>query len=94
MNMYIYLNERYIHTPYNLVQAGPQGLGAPFCKYRKGCPRCTSYKMEEPRVHRHKLLLPLRYPSLQQKLHVYIYMYIHIYDTYIILQMTMLLVVA
>jgi hypothetical protein len=32
-------------------------LGAPFCKYRMVCPRCTSYKMAEPNVHRHIFLL-------------------------------------
>ena len=49
INIYIYID-----IP---VQVGPEGLGAPFCKYRMVCPRCTSYKMAEPNVHRHIFLL-------------------------------------
>ena len=39
------------------VQVGSEGLGAPFCKYRMVCPRCTSYNLAEPNVHRRNFLL-------------------------------------
>ena len=34
-----------------------RGLGAPFCKHRMVCPRCTSYKMAELNVHIYNVLL-------------------------------------
>ena len=38
------------------VQIWPEGLGAPFCSYRTASPRCPSYKLAEPNVHRGRLL--------------------------------------
>ena len=45
------------------VQIGPEGLGAPFCSYRKASPRCPSYKLAEPNVHRGRFLLQNGSPS-------------------------------
>ena len=39
------------------VQVGPEGLGAPFCKCRMVWPKCTSYNLAEPNVHRCNFLL-------------------------------------
>ena len=41
----------------NPVQIGPEGLGDPFCSYRTASPRCPSYKLAEPNVHRGRFLL-------------------------------------
>ena len=45
------------------VQIGPEGLGAPFCSYRTASPRCPSYKLAEPNVHRGRFLLQNGSPS-------------------------------
>ena len=45
------------------VQIGPGGLGAPFCSYRTASPRCPSYKLAEPNVHRGRFLLQNGSPS-------------------------------
>ena len=51
------------HTQYIPVQIGPEGLGAPFCSYRTASPRCPSYKLAEPNVHRGRFLLQNGSPS-------------------------------
>ena len=55
--IYIYIC---IYIP---VQIGPEGLGAPFCSYRTASPRCPSYKLAEPNVHRGRFLLQNGSPS-------------------------------
>ena len=45
------------------VQIGPEGLGTPFCSYRTASPRCPSYKLAEPNVHRGRFLLQNGSPS-------------------------------
>ena len=46
------------------VQIGPEGLGAPFCNYNMASPRCPSYKLAEPNVHRGRFLLQNGSPRL------------------------------
>ena len=55
--MYIYI---YIYIPVQ-VQIGPEGLGV--CKYRIVYPRCSSYNLAEPNVHRRNFLLQNGSPS-------------------------------
>ena len=41
----------------------PEGLGAPFCSSRMASPRCPSYKLAEPNVHRGRFLSQNGSPS-------------------------------
>ena len=45
------------------VQIGPEELGAPLCSYRMASPRCPSYNLAEPNVHRGTFLLQNGSPS-------------------------------
>ena len=57
-----FYTQKLLHT--NIpVQIGPEGLGAPFCSYRTASPRCPSYKLAEPSVHRGRFLLQNGSPS-------------------------------
>ena len=56
-------NNKTTHIIYIPVQIGPEGLGAPFCSYRTASPRCPSYKLAEPNVHRGRFLLQNGSPS-------------------------------
>ena len=59
--MYVYIHIYiYIYIPVQ-VQVGPEGLGV--CKYRMVCPRCSSYNLAEPNVHRRNFLLQHGSPS-------------------------------
>ena len=60
-NKYKYKNINiYITSPFRL---DPRGWGAPFCSYRTASPRCPSYKLAEPNVHRGRFLLQNGSPS-------------------------------